>query len=180
MPPEHRSPTREGFIASFKITPAVRVLARRLRHKNCLVAIFGSLLDYPEDGILTGHIFVFMCFALEHWRVPVTRLTCPLLCLLLRRPRKTNHVSLLILFVACHRGSFGGCSPFRVVADVWEKDVWDFQAKSGSSGSFRFCPSFPGENRTSKTSGSPRLAGVLRGNTIRGNTTRNSERKMAL
>ena len=26
----------------------------------------------------------------------------------------------------------------RVVADVWEKDVWEFQAKSGSSGSCRF------------------------------------------
>ena len=26
---------------------------------------------------------------------------------------------------------------FRVVADIWEKDVWDFQAKSGSSGSCR-------------------------------------------
>ena len=24
----------------------------------------------------------------------------------------------------------------RVVVDVWEKDVWDFQGKSGSSGSF--------------------------------------------
>ena len=28
----------------------------------------------------------------------------------------------------------------RVVADVWEKDVWNFQAKSGSPGS---CPSSP-------------------------------------
>ena len=26
---------------------------------------------------------------------------------------------------------------FRVVAEVWEKDVWDFQTKSGSSGSSR-------------------------------------------
>ena len=26
-----------------------------------------------------------------------------------------------------------------MVADVWEKDVWDFQAKSGSSGSCRLC-----------------------------------------
>ena len=37
----------------------------------------------------------------------------------------------------------------RVVADVWEKDVWDFQAKSGSSGSCRLCLHF----RTSKMSG---------------------------
>ena len=26
---------------------------------------------------------------------------------------------------------------YRVVADVWKKDVWDLQAKSGSSGSCR-------------------------------------------
>ena len=36
--------------------------------------------------------------------------------------------------------SLFGCPPFsfcRAVADVWEKDVWEFQAKSGSSGSCR-------------------------------------------
>ena len=39
----------------------------------------------------------------------------------------------------------------RKVADVWKKDVWEFQAKSGSSGSCRlFSPSFPRENRSSK------------------------------
>ena len=37
----------------------------------------------------------------------------------------------------------------RVVADVWEKDVWDFQAKSGSSGSCRLFLSFPRENCSS-------------------------------
>ena len=32
-----------------------------------------------------------------------------------------------------------------VVADVWEKDVWDFQAKSGSSGSCPLCLHFLGK-----------------------------------
>ena len=32
---------------------------------------------------------------------------------------------------------FRGIAKNRVVADVWEKGVWDFQAKSGSSGSCR-------------------------------------------
>ena len=34
------------------------------------------------------------------------------------------------------KGAFSLNKLFRVVADVWEKDVWHFQAKSGSSGSF--------------------------------------------
>ena len=45
---------------------------------------------------------------------------------------------------------------FRVVADVWEKDVWEFQAKSGSSGS---CGLFFGKSQYKKcleTRGSPR------------------------
>ena len=33
----------------------------------------------------------------------------------------------------------------RMVADVWKKDVWDFQAKSGSSSSCSLLPSFPRE-----------------------------------
>ena len=33
-------------------------------------------------------------------------------------------------------------TPIRVVADVWENDVWEFQAKSGSSGSCCFFLSF--------------------------------------
>ena len=38
----------------------------------------------------------------------------------------------------------GGNEPNRVVADVWEKDVWEFQDKSGSSGSCRpFLPLRP-------------------------------------
>ena len=38
--PNCLSPTGEGIFSSFKITPAVRVIARQLRDKNCLGAIF--------------------------------------------------------------------------------------------------------------------------------------------
>ena len=48
----------------------------------------------------------------------------------------------------------------RVVADVWEKDVWEFQAKSGSSGSCRLFLHFRGkitvQEKSGKTLGSPR------------------------
>ena len=50
-------------------------------------------------------------------------------------------------------------SSHRVVADVWE-DVWEFQAKSGSSGSCRFLLHFLGkiavQKMSGKTPGSPR------------------------
>ena len=38
--PNCLSRTGEGIFSSFKITPAVRVIARQLRDKNCLGAIF--------------------------------------------------------------------------------------------------------------------------------------------
>ena len=38
--PNCLSPTGEGIFSSFKITPAVRVIARQLRDKNCPGAIF--------------------------------------------------------------------------------------------------------------------------------------------
>ena len=48
----------------------------------------------------------------------------------------------------------------QVVADVWKKDVWEFQAKSGSSGSWRLFLHFLGRIRvqemSGKTPGSPR------------------------
>ena len=48
----------------------------------------------------------------------------------------------------------------RVAADVWEKDVWEFQAKSGSSGSCRLFLHFLGkiavQELSGKTPGSPR------------------------
>ena len=52
------------------------------------------------------------------------------------------------------------CILFRVVADVWEKDVWEFQAKSGSSGSCRlflhFLRKIAVQKMSGKTPGSPR------------------------
>ena len=42
---------------------------------------------------------------------------------------------------------------FRVVADVWEKDVWDFQAKSGSSGFWPLGLHFLGKLTATKKSG---------------------------
>ena len=51
-------------------------------------------------------------------------------------------------------------SSFRVVADVWEKDVWEFQAKSGSSGSCGLFLHFLGkiavQEMSGKTPGSSR------------------------
>ena len=48
----------------------------------------------------------------------------------------------------------------RKVADVWEKDVWDFQAKSGSSGSCCLFLHFLGKitvrQMSGRTPGSPR------------------------
>ena len=48
----------------------------------------------------------------------------------------------------------------RVVVDVWEEDVWEFQAKSGSSGSCRLFLDFLGKitvrEMSGKTPGSPR------------------------
>ena len=59
MPPKLSLPTREGLLSSFKINPAVRVIARQVRDKNCLAAIFaprhqsvssGPLGRYPDTG----------------------------------------------------------------------------------------------------------------------------------
>ena len=48
----------------------------------------------------------------------------------------------------------------RVVADVWKKDVWEFRAKSGSSGSCRlflhFLRKIAVQEMSGKTPGSPR------------------------
>ena len=42
---------------------------------------------------------------------------------------------------------------YRVVADVWEKDIWEFQAKSGSSGSCQLFLHFLGKIAVRKMSG---------------------------
>ena len=50
--PNCLSPTREGFLSSFKINPAVRVIARQVRDRNCLAAIFAPR---HQDVSLLAH-----------------------------------------------------------------------------------------------------------------------------
>ena len=50
--PSCLSPTREGFLSSFKINPAVRVIARQVRDKNCLAAIFAPRHQSVSSGPL--------------------------------------------------------------------------------------------------------------------------------
>ena len=50
--PNCLSPTREGFLSSFKINPAVRVIARQVRDKNCLAAIFAPRHQSVSQGPL--------------------------------------------------------------------------------------------------------------------------------
>ena len=61
---------------------------------------------------------------------------------------------------ASSEGIQSGKSKAQVATDVWEKDVWDFQAKSGSSGSCPLFPHFLGkiavQKMSGKTPGSPR------------------------
>ena len=52
--PNCLSPTREGFLSSFKINPAVRVIARQVRDKNCLAAIFAPRHQSVSSGPLGG------------------------------------------------------------------------------------------------------------------------------
>ena len=50
--PNCLSPTREGFLSSFKINPAVRVIARQVRGKNCLATIFAPRHQSASSGPL--------------------------------------------------------------------------------------------------------------------------------
>ena len=50
--PNCLSPTREGFLSSFKISPAVRTIARQVRDKNCLAAIFAPRHQSVSSGPL--------------------------------------------------------------------------------------------------------------------------------
>ena len=50
--PNCLSPIREGFLSSFKINPAVRVIARQLRDKNCLAAICAPRHQSVSSGPL--------------------------------------------------------------------------------------------------------------------------------
>ena len=52
--PNCLSPTREGFLSSFKSNPAVRVIARQVRDKNCLAAIFAPRHQSVSSGPLGG------------------------------------------------------------------------------------------------------------------------------
>ena len=64
--PNCLSPTREGILSSFKINPAVRVIARQVRDKNCLAAIFAPRHQSVSSGPLgrlgyTRKIFGINC-----------------------------------------------------------------------------------------------------------------------
>ena len=50
--PNCLSPTREDFLSSFKINPAVRVIARQVRDKNCLAAVFAPRHQSVSSGPL--------------------------------------------------------------------------------------------------------------------------------
>ena len=62
--PNCLSPTREGFLSSFKINPAVRVIARRVREKNCLAANFcpatSICLFWPTGFFPCQELLVFL------------------------------------------------------------------------------------------------------------------------
>ena len=64
------------------------------------------------------------------------------------------------LLASCEAINDNMTSNDRVVADVWAKDAWDFQLKSGSSGSCRLFLHFLGkiavQRMSGKTPGSPR------------------------
>ena len=51
--PNGLSPTREGFLSSFKINPAARVIARQVRDKICLAAIFAPRHQSVSSGPLS-------------------------------------------------------------------------------------------------------------------------------
>ena len=60
--PNCLSPTREGFLSPSKINPAARVIARQVRGKICLAAIFAPRhQDIVSSGPL-GCFFRFLCF----------------------------------------------------------------------------------------------------------------------
>ena len=50
--PNCLSPTRDGFLSSFKINPAVRVIVRQVRDKNRLAAIFAPRHQSVSSGPL--------------------------------------------------------------------------------------------------------------------------------
>ena len=65
--PNCLSPTREGFLSSFKINPAVRVIARQVRGKNCLAAIFAPDINLS----LLAHWEIIRDFVCDSKKVPL-------------------------------------------------------------------------------------------------------------
>ena len=71
MPRKLSLPTQERIFPSFKTNPVVRVIARQLRDKNCLAAIFGPRHQHVP---LLAH---WVCLKMSHcesWCVFVWRL----------------------------------------------------------------------------------------------------------
>ena len=58
MPPKLSLPHKKGLFILFQINPAVRVIARQVRDKNCLAAIFAPRHHSVSSGPL-GRILVF-------------------------------------------------------------------------------------------------------------------------
>ena len=58
--PNCLSPTGEGIFSSFKTTPAVRVIARQLRDKNCPGAIFAPGHQDVSQGPLGWTVEIFL------------------------------------------------------------------------------------------------------------------------
>ena len=56
--PNCLSPTREGFLSSIKSNPAVRVIARQMRDKTCLAAIFVPRHQSVSSGPLGSATFL--------------------------------------------------------------------------------------------------------------------------
>ena len=79
-------------------------------------------------------------------------------CTLARTQRENDHIEDRVLDASRwspFSGNFIGAisADYQVVADVWKKGVWEFQAKSGSSGSRRLFLHFLGKIAVHKMSG---------------------------
>ena len=55
------SPTREDVLSSFKIDPAVRVIVRQVRDKNCLAVIFAPRHQSVSSGPLGALLIKAVC-----------------------------------------------------------------------------------------------------------------------
>ena len=71
--PNCLSPTGKGIFSSFKITPAARVIARQLRDKNCLGAIFAPGHQDVSQGPLGKSSFRLVVSPNSVYRTIVSR-----------------------------------------------------------------------------------------------------------